>query len=174
VGPTRAGPSFELFYEKDHLMPHREAAWALLGERIREAASFCGVAREDASEYVARALAPVEQALAGVADPLAAHFSDWGATSRFAATGQGHDAGAGDAAEPPATGTPVDFEQDIKPLFRERDRYSMRFAFVLWSLTDVTAHADAILRRVEEDTMPCDGAWPADRVTLFRRWVESR
>src|SRR5262245_19536835 len=33
-----AGPSFELFYENDYLMPHREAAWALLAERIDEAA----------------------------------------------------------------------------------------------------------------------------------------
>jgi hypothetical protein len=30
-----AGPSFELFYESDYLMPHREAAWALLAERSR-------------------------------------------------------------------------------------------------------------------------------------------
>ena len=27
----------------------------------------------------------------------------------------------------------VDFEQNIKPLFRERDRESMKFAFDLWS-----------------------------------------
>ena len=32
-----AGPSFELFYENDYLMPHREAAWALLAERLDEA-----------------------------------------------------------------------------------------------------------------------------------------
>src|SRR5438309_1267719 len=47
VGPAipgmNAGPSFELFYENDYLMPHREAAWALLEERIREAATFCGL-----------------------------------------------------------------------------------------------------------------------------------
>ncbi|MGH3159441.1 MAG: ferritin-like domain-containing protein, partial [Streptosporangiaceae bacterium] len=29
-----AGPSFELFYETDYLMPHREAAWSLLAERL--------------------------------------------------------------------------------------------------------------------------------------------
>ena len=45
-----AGPSFELFYENDYLMPHREAAWALLEERIREAASFCGLIGEIAPE----------------------------------------------------------------------------------------------------------------------------
>src|SRR6266516_3957260 len=32
-----AGPSFELFYESDYRMPHREAAWALLAERLDEA-----------------------------------------------------------------------------------------------------------------------------------------
>ena len=30
-----AGPSFELFYESDYVLPHREAAWILLTERIR-------------------------------------------------------------------------------------------------------------------------------------------
>jgi hypothetical protein len=37
------------------------------------------------------------------------------------------------------------FEENIKPLFRERERDSMCFAFDLWSLDDVSAHADAIL-----------------------------
>ena len=36
-----AGPSFELFYESDYVLPHREAAWAVLVERIRQAADFC-------------------------------------------------------------------------------------------------------------------------------------
>ena len=36
-----AGPSFELFYETDFLMPHREAAWAMLTERLGEAAWLC-------------------------------------------------------------------------------------------------------------------------------------
>jgi hypothetical protein len=48
----------------------------------------------------------------------------------------------------------------------------VRVAFDLWALEDVTAHADAILARLEAGTMPCDGAWPAERVEAFRRWVE--
>jgi CDGSH-type Zn-finger protein/truncated hemoglobin YjbI len=83
-----AGPSFELFYENDYLMPHREAAWALLEERLRETANFCGLVREIASGVVAAELAPVQDALTDVADSLAAHFSDWGARSRFAASGE--------------------------------------------------------------------------------------
>jgi CDGSH-type Zn-finger protein/truncated hemoglobin YjbI len=92
VGPEHpgmtAGPSFELFYENDYLMPHREAAWALLEERIREAANFCGLIQEIADEPTAAALSPVEGALNDVADSLAAHFADWGATSRFSSTAE--------------------------------------------------------------------------------------
>ncbi len=38
---------------------------------------------------------------------------------------------------------PVGFETNIRPLFRERDRDSMEFAFDLWSLDDVSENADA-------------------------------
>ena len=37
-----AGPSFELFYSSDYLLPHREAAWTLLAERLDVAAGLCG------------------------------------------------------------------------------------------------------------------------------------
>jgi truncated hemoglobin YjbI len=67
----------------------------------------------------------------------------------------------------------VSFAQHIKPLFREGDRRSMRFAFDLWSHDDVAAHAGAILERLQAGTMPCDGAWPAEKVEVFRRWIES-
>jgi truncated hemoglobin YjbI len=63
------------------------------------------------------------------------------------------------------------FEAHIKPLFRERDRDSMRFAFDLSSYGDVSTHADAILERLKTGTMPCDGAWPAERIEVFERWV---
>jgi Ferritin-like len=177
VGPDHpgvfAGPSFELFYENDYLMPHREAAWALLEERIREAASFCALIQEAASDRVRGQLAPVEQALTDIADSLAAHFADWGATSRFAAERAGAKARASEMSEPHDSGALLDFDDDIKPLFRERDRESMQFAFDLWSEADVSAHADAILERLEQGTMPCDGAWPSERVAIFRRWMEA-
>jgi hypothetical protein len=66
----------------------------------------------------------------------------------------------------------VSFEVDIKPLFREKDRDSMRRAFDLWSYTDVQDHAAAIAAALKKGSMPCDGAWPAERVELFDRWVE--
>jgi hypothetical protein len=65
------------------------------------------------------------------------------------------------------------YERDIKPLFREGDRSSMSFAFDLWSYDDVSANATAILGRLENGSMPCDGAWDADRVETFRRWTET-
>jgi hypothetical protein len=66
----------------------------------------------------------------------------------------------------------VSFETDIKPLFREKDRDSMRKAFDLWSYDDVHVHATAIGAAVKKGSMPCDGAWPPERVELFDRWVE--
>jgi truncated hemoglobin YjbI len=67
----------------------------------------------------------------------------------------------------------VSFEANIKPLFREHDRESMTWAFDLWSHDDVQAHAADILQQLSSGTMPCDGAWPADRVAVFKRWTES-
>jgi CDGSH-type Zn-finger protein/truncated hemoglobin YjbI/ferredoxin len=81
------------------------------------------------------------------------------------------------APEPPPTlpgpDEPVSYAAHIKPLFRERDRESMRFAFDLFSHDDVAAHADAILERLAAGTMPCDGAWPPERVEVFRRWASA-
>ncbi len=39
------------------------------------------------------------------------------------------------------------FEHNIRPLFREDDRESMKFAFDLWSYTDVKSQAKAIVQR---------------------------
>jgi hypothetical protein len=44
IGPEhpgrRAGPMFELFYAVDYLLPHREAAWTIMEERLREVADL--------------------------------------------------------------------------------------------------------------------------------------
>jgi CDGSH-type Zn-finger protein/truncated hemoglobin YjbI len=67
----------------------------------------------------------------------------------------------------------VSFATHIRPLFRERDRQSMSFAFDLWSVDDVRTHAAGILGRLRDGSMPCDGAWAEDRVAVFQRWTES-
>jgi hypothetical protein len=180
VGPEHpgmtAGPSFELFYETDYLMPHREAAWALLEERLREATNFCDLIRESGDEGVATELEHVRTALLGVADSLASHFGDWGAVSRFAVR------------EPAKGSTPADgaviagkeqmadqvtYDEDIRPLFRDRDIQSMSFAFDLSSYNDVRTNAEAIYERLAAGSMPCDGRWPAEDVERFRTWIDN-
>jgi CDGSH-type Zn-finger protein/truncated hemoglobin YjbI len=76
------------------------------------------------------------------------------------------------AAPLPGPGEQVSFAAHIKPLFRERDRQSMSFAFDLWSYDGVRARADEILRRLQDGSMPCDGAWPAERIAVFQRWID--
>jgi hypothetical protein len=49
----------------------------------------------------------------------------------------------------------------------------MDFAFDLWDYDDVRDNAQAILGRLTAGNMPCDGAWPEERITLFRRWLEA-
>ncbi|MGH3527527.1 MAG: ferritin-like domain-containing protein [Pseudonocardiaceae bacterium] len=72
----------------------------------------------------------------------------------------------------PGPGAAVSFAAHVKPLFRARDRQSMRFAFDLWSYPDVVKHADAILDQVRAGSMPCDSAWPAEHTEVFARWID--
>jgi hypothetical protein len=77
----------------------------------------------------------------------------------------------------PASGSPpspgaVTFSADLRPLFREKDRDSMRRAFDLWDYDDVVTHATAIGAKLHDGTMPCDGAWPAEQLEVFDRWVD--
>jgi hypothetical protein len=70
------------------------------------------------------------------------------------------------------TAAQISFDADIKPLFREKDRDSMRRAFDLWSYADVRTHAGAIAERLKNGSMPCDGAWSPERIDLFQRWID--
>ena len=71
----------------------------------------------------------------------------------------------------PNDGEPVRFATDIRPLFREKDRQSMRRHFDLGSYEDVSAHADSILERLRVGTVPCDSTWPVPQVDLLERWI---
>jgi hypothetical protein len=73
----------------------------------------------------------------------------------------------------PHADEPLSFARHIKPLFRTMDRQSMSFAFDLWAYNDVVKYAQAILARLQSGTMPCDRAWPRERVDVFERWVAS-
>jgi hypothetical protein len=65
------------------------------------------------------------------------------------------------------------FERDIRPLFREKDRERMEFAFDLWDYNDVKEAAPQILERLQDGDMPCDGEWPDDQIDMFREWTRS-
>ncbi len=101
---------------------------------------------------------------------------DWGPAGRPPAATPGarqetqQDAGA---AALPGPGETVSFAAHIRPLFRARDRQSMSFAFDLWSGSDVAARAADILRRLQDGSMPCDGAWPTEKIEVFKRWAET-
>ena len=99
---------------------------------------------------------------------------DWGPGGRPDTSGEQADTAA---AQPsvtlPGPDETVGFEAHIRPLFRERDRTSMRFAFDLWSRDEVRQHATEILQRLRDGTMPCDGAWPQSWTEVFARWAES-
>src|SRR5260370_7039948 len=89
VGPGHpgrtAGPSFELFYENDYLMPHQHAAWALVAERLDEAAWLCEAIQSGRGAAVADPLRPVLAAMREISRALAAHLP---ASSAHAALAQ--------------------------------------------------------------------------------------
>jgi hypothetical protein len=64
------------------------------------------------------------------------------------------------------------FARDIRPLFSKSDRDEMIFAFDLWNYNDVSTHAQDILERLGNGSMPCDHEWPEEQITQFERWIE--
>src|SRR6516165_8384313 len=89
VGPAypgrTAGPSFELFYESDYQMPHRAAAWALLAERLDEAAWLCDQLATGRGQRIAGQLEPVLAAMREISQALAVHLPAGSAHAKLAA-----------------------------------------------------------------------------------------
>jgi hypothetical protein len=73
----------------------------------------------------------------------------------------------------PGEGDKLSFEQDIKPLFRTKDRDSMLTAFDLFDYEDVVENADAIVGALRSGQMPCDGAWGAAQVGKLQQWIDA-
>jgi len=70
----------------------------------------------------------------------------------------------------------LSFATDIRPLFRKGDVECMKNAGV--ALDDpawmcVAANAQEVYRAVSGGTMPPDESWPAERVALFKRWMDA-
>ncbi len=68
----------------------------------------------------------------------------------------------------------LSFARDIRPLFRDdQDVRAMKdFGLDLSSYEDVKTRAVDIHARIEDGSMPCDKAWPAERIALFKRWMD--
>jgi hypothetical protein len=66
------GPTFELFYPVDYLLPHRRAAWVVLEERLRDLAELGVRCRDVCSPLHMPVLNQVTAALSAQADELAA------------------------------------------------------------------------------------------------------
>jgi hypothetical protein len=68
----------------------------------------------------------------------------------------------------------LSFAQDIRPLFRDDpDVEAMKpFGIDLSAYDDVRAHAESILARLEDGTMPCDEAWPQAQIDRFEQWMK--
>lgn len=82
--------------------------------------------------------------------------------------------GCPDNAAPQAA--PLSFAADIKNLFRAvPDRSAMMNRpfnpFDLHKFEDVRDRADLILEKLVEESMPCDNPWPAERIDIFRKWI---
>ncbi|MFB4314972.1 hypothetical protein [Actinomadura sp. 21ATH] len=69
-------------------------------------------------------------------------------------------------------GGELGFEQDIKPLFREKDRKAMLSYFDLFDHADVAENADAIMGSLAMGHMPCDGTWSEERLETLQRWID--
>src|SRR4029078_3242673 len=66
-----AGPTFELFYASDLLLPHRDAAWAVMEERMRVLAELGTRCKELCSPLYLPTLTKVTDSLVDLADQLA-------------------------------------------------------------------------------------------------------
>jgi hypothetical protein len=74
---------------------------------------------------------------------------------------------------------PTSFQQDIRPLFTDRDIHAMSKAFDLASYDDVKTHAAVIydrIRGIGGAVMPPppprgEGPWPQARIELFAQWM---
>lgn len=68
----------------------------------------------------------------------------------------------------------LSFAKDFRPLFRDNPDVSAmkRFGLDLSSYADVKAKAEHIHAALLKGTMPCDGAWSADRLALFKKWMD--
>jgi len=70
----------------------------------------------------------------------------------------------------------LSFTKDIRPLFRDEDIDCMRSMGIVlddpaWMC--IAANAQSVYGTVANGSMPPDEPWPADRVSLFKEWMDA-
>ncbi len=63
----------------------------------------------------------------------------------------------------------VSFARDIRPLFRDTPDVDLmkEYGLDLSSYAEVKAQVENIYARLLDGSMPCDGAWPEERLAIF-------
>ncbi|HEY3036288.1 MAG TPA: ferritin-like domain-containing protein, partial [Streptosporangiaceae bacterium] len=151
-----AGPSFELFYESDYLMPHREAAWALLAERLEEGARFCDQLASDRGRHIAGQLEPVLVAMREISHTLTGHLPAGSAHARLAAT--------------PSRSEPAELDA---LLGRAREMAASVAARVPYETGDELAEVFQTAHAIVESAAAGVGCGPQDQVLIVPRLVDS-
>jgi hypothetical protein len=72
--------------------------------------------------------------------------------------------------------TPLSYNHDIKPLFRQRDvicmvRRGVKLDDQAWMCTP--ANAQRVYDALSSARMPPDGPWPPKQITLFKQWMDA-
>ena len=70
----------------------------------------------------------------------------------------------------------LSFAADIRPLFRGEDIECMQgmgidLGEAAWMC--IPENAQSVYERVADGSMPPDEAWPAEKVSLFRSWMDA-
>jgi hypothetical protein len=74
------------------------------------------------------------------------------------------------------TEIPLTFSEDIRPLFRDNPDVAhmaprgVRLADPTWMCN--SSNALRVYNQLSAGAMPPDGAWPPDKVALFKRWMD--
>ena len=68
----------------------------------------------------------------------------------------------------------VSFASDIRPLFRDSPDvdFMQGYRLDLSSYADVKERVAEIYEALANGSMPCDEAWPKDRLELFKQWMD--
>jgi CDGSH-type Zn-finger protein/truncated hemoglobin YjbI len=124
-------------------------------------------------EWLSRAVDAAATAPAAVTPPAVVPRWDWGPGGPPQITPSEQPKESIADVSLPGPDETVSYQANIKPLFREHDQKSMSVAFDLWSYDDVRSRASQILAKLQDGSMPCDGAWPEAKIAVFKRWTET-